>query len=246
MPKQRVTPQRYVHTADFVHERFGGAGASEKRLLRRPLPHEPLPSRTADAIVSDLGDETLVFNLRDQRAHSLNSVASSVWKHLDGGRTVDDLTLRVSEDLGHPVSEATVWETLEMLDGVDLLDGKLEDPDRDHLTRRQALGRLAAAAAGGVMLAPAISTMLSSPASAAAVSGSTCAVADTCQTFTCAGGCACVTTTEGTKVCIVPTCVAPCTTTADCPPGTVCFTLGCCGPATFCVPIAAPGTNCVT
>ena len=30
----------------------------------------------------------------------------------------------------------------------------------------------------------------------------------------------------------------------DCPPGTVCFTLGCRGPSTFGVPIAPTGTNC--
>ena len=82
------------------------------------------------------------------------------------------------------------------------------------------------------------------PMANAQVSAVGCSPPDTCATFTCPGGCACVPTTEGTTVCIVPTCVAPCTTTADCPPGTVCFTLGCCGPATYCVPIAPAGTSC--
>lgn len=64
-----------------------------------------------------------------------------------------------------------------------------------------------------------------------------------CATFSCVGGCACVTTTEAATICVEPTCVSACTTTADCPSGSVCFTLGCCGPATFCVPLctgAAP------
>jgi hypothetical protein len=83
--------------------------------------------------------------------------------------------------------------------------------------------------------------------SAQSLSGSAfCPTADTCSTFSCPGGCACVPTVEGPTVCIVPTCVAPCTTTADCPSGSVCFTLGCCGPATYCVPIATSGTTCLT
>lgn len=67
-----------------------------------------------------------------------------------------------------------------------------------------------------------------------------CTAVDTCATASCNGGSgACVMTTENRLACIVRTCVAPCTTTADCPPTTVCFTLGCCGPATFCVPLIA-------
>lgn len=67
-----------------------------------------------------------------------------------------------------------------------------------------------------------------------------------CATFSCSGGCACVNTVENATVCVVPSCVAACTTTADCPAGTVCFTLGCCGPSTFCVPLIPPGGSCAT
>ena len=78
------------------------------------------------------------------------------------------------------------------------------------------------------------------------ISGDVCPTADTCATFSCPGGCACVPTVNGPTVCIIPTCVAACTTTADCPPGSVCFTLGCCGPATYCVPLATDSDSCVT
>lgn len=108
---------------------------------------------------------------------------------------------------------------------------------RDLLRKTLALGT-----AGYV--APMIVGSVTS-VSAQTLSGSAfCSPADTCSTFTCPGGCACVPTTESQTICIQPSCVSACTTSADCPSGSVCFTLDCCGPATYCVPIAPSGTIC--
>lgn len=206
------------------------------------LPDGALPRAQREGIVAtDLGNEVVLYDSREHHGHCLNPVVAAVWRRLDGSVTMPEMLAHLRNDLDASADEASVWAALHELEEAGLLEPAPAGPAAGEVSRRTLLRQLGAAA----VLVPAISTVVAPPAYAQ-VSGSTCSAPDTCQTFTCAGGCACVPTTEGALVCIVPTCVAPCTTTADCPPGTVCFTLGCCGPATYCVPIATPGTNCQT
>lgn len=201
----------------------------------------PLPRALQDGVLAtDMGDEVVVYDAKQHRGHCLNPSAAVVWRHLDGETSMDELVAHLQQDLGAPAHEDMVWLALKELNKANLLDGPLHVPASRDISRRSMLGRLGA----GAVLLPAISSIVAPPVHAQA-SGVGCPTPDTCATFSCAGGCACVPTTEGATVCIVPTCVAPCTTSADCPPGTVCFTLGCCGPATYCVPIAPAGTNCL-
>jgi hypothetical protein len=202
-------------------------------------------ARMDGLVVKALNDEVLVYDLTRHRAHSLNRAAAAVWRRLDGRTTVRELAARLSEELGSPADEQIVWLALKELDRAHLLDAPLRAPAGQGLSRRQWLGRVGVAAGVSAMLVPTVSSIVA-PHAYAQASPVGCSPPDSCATFTCAGGCACVPTTEGTTVCAVPSCVAACTTTADCPPGTVCFTLGCCGPATFCVPIAPAGTTCAT
>jgi hypothetical protein len=203
----------------------------------------PPRARREGVLASDVGDEVVLYDSKQHRGHCLNRPAAIVWRHLDGQTSIAELVRRLRDELDGPADEAMVWVALEELDRAELLEERLHRPAAGRVSRRQVLRRLGIAAGGGAVVLPAISSILAPPAHAQ-VSAVACGPPDNCQTFTCPGGCACVPTTEGAVVCIVPSCVAPCTTTADCPPGTVCFTLGCCGPATFCVPIAPVGTNC--
>ncbi len=205
----------------------------------------PLPRAHQDGVLAtNVGDEVVVYDSRDHSGHCLNPPAAMVWSHLDGQTSMDEMVARLQKDLDAAANEDVVWLALKELDRAHLLEGPLEIPAARDLSRRSMLRRMGVAAGAGAVLLPVISSIVAPPVHAQA-SAVGCSPADTCQTFTCAGGCACVPTTEGSTVCIVPTCVAPCTTTADCPPGTVCFTLGCCGPATFCVPIAPAGSTCL-
>lgn len=71
----------------------------------------------------------------------------------------------------------------------------------------------------------------------------TCVATCTCPSFTACGtgNCLCVTTTENTSACVIPSCGPPCTSSTDCGPGAVCFqsTDVCCGNGTFCVQLCA-------
>jgi hypothetical protein len=73
------------------------------------------------------------------------------------------------------------------------------------------------------------------------VSGSVCNTLDNCETFSCGGEdtCACVPTVGGPTVCVQPSCVAPCATTQDCPPLSVCIQINCCEDATYCAPLCS-------
>jgi hypothetical protein len=205
-----------------------------------------LPRALHDGVLAtDVGDEIVVYHSKDHRGHCLNRPAAVIWRHLDGRTSMAEMVERLEQELTAPADEDMVWLALKELDRAHLLEGPLELPAERRVSRRSMLQRMGAAAGAGAILLPAISTVVAPPAHAQ-TSAVGCSPPDTCASFTCPGGCACVPTTEGSTVCIVPTCVAPCTTTSDCPPGTVCFTLGCCGPATFCVPIAPAGTNCQT
>ena len=204
-----------------------------------------MPRARQDVLTMDVADEVVVYDQKQHHGHCLNRPAAIVWRHLDGRTSMKDLVARLRKDLDAPADEDMVWLALKELDKAELLEDGCEMPGAHDVSRREALRRFGVAAAGGAVLLPVITSLVAPPVHAQ-VSAVACSPPDSCATFTCPGGCACVPTTEGSTVCIVPTCVAPCTTTADCPAGTVCFTLGCCGPATFCVPIAAAGTNCLT
>lgn len=45
-------------------------------------------ARTRDVVVRTVGDEVLVYDLARHRAHSLNPVATAVWRAWDGARDV--------------------------------------------------------------------------------------------------------------------------------------------------------------
>lgn len=54
------------------------------------------------------------------------------------------------------------------------------------------------------------------------------------------GTCYCNDTTEHVTACVQPVCLTgPCTSSADCPAGSICSTQGCCGPQPFCIPLCA-------
>lgn len=113
---------------------------------------------------------------------------------------------------------------------------------RTGLSRRQMLRRLTLAGAA----IPAIQSV-KTPLAVAAVSAMLCPQPG-CG-FPCPGNpcCACASTTEGANVCVVPTCPFPqtsCSSSSQCPPGTVCVTgivSVCCEIlGSFCIPLCTP------
>ncbi len=116
-------------------------------------------ARHQDVLVHVVDQEAVVYDKTSKKAHRLNETVASVWPLLDGSRSVADLAAELEID------ESVVELTIDTLAQA----GLLADGEALPVTRRQALARVAAAAAVGLML-PAI-TSINAPLAAQAQSG---------------------------------------------------------------------------
>lgn len=126
--------------------------------------------------MEEIGDELLVFDVDRQVAHSLNGVATLVWRACDGSRDAGGIAAACELDLD--VVELTLAE----LANIDVLvDGQ---PEERVVSRRQVLRRgVLTGAAIGVAL-PVIRSVTAPSAALAAGSTLTCGSA-------CTGAAAC-------------------------------------------------------
>src|ERR1700733_15841121 len=72
-------------------------------------------ARTAKLSVRSLAEETLVYDLEQHKAHSLNAAAAFVWRHCDGQTSIEELAGLLQADLGLPYSEELVRLALDQL-----------------------------------------------------------------------------------------------------------------------------------
>lgn len=208
-----------------------------------------LPRARRDGVhTMDVADEVVVYDEREYKGHCLNRSAAMVWRHLHRDVSMPELVAALRAELDPAVDENVVWLAIRELQSVHLLDERVAVPS--GVSRRQLLHRLAVGG-GAVLLLPVISSVVAPPVYAQA-SPLTCTTPATdcdseglgCPTGS-GGVCTCVLTTEGTTVCVQPTCegATACTSSAGCPPGKICVPLGgfCCelGPGA-CIPICAP------
>jgi len=153
-------------------------------------------ARQDDLIVKEFADETLVYDLRRDKAHSLNRIASLIWRHCDGKTSLADLASVAQRELGVPVNETAVQVALEKLSKRRLLETPVDGPsEAERLTRRKVLKALAAAMAMPVVMS------LTAPKAMASVSPThttTTARATTTSATTTSGTTTSGTTTSGT------------------------------------------------
>ena len=117
-------------------------------------------ARTDETLVLEMGDETVVYDLARHRAHCLNVVASLVWRMCDGRTTVDQMTAAVAEANGSPPDPDIVWYALRRLNGAHLLSGTLRREASASTVSRRDLLRRATTAGLGVVLLPAVATIV--------------------------------------------------------------------------------------
>lgn len=205
-----------------------------------------LPRARRDAVLTmDVADEVVVYDERQHRGHCLNQSAAMVWRHLHRDVSMHELVATLRAELDPAVDEKVVWLAIRELQRVHLLEERVAVPS--GVSRRQLLHRLAAGG-GAVLLLPVISSVVAPPVYAQA-SPLTCTTTITdCDGVGegCPAGCVCASTSEGTHVCLEPTCegATACTSSAGCPPGRICVPLGgfCCDlGAGACIPICPPG-----
>jgi hypothetical protein len=122
-------------------------------------------ARKKDLIVEKMEDETLVYDLRNDRAHCLNRTASSVWRSCDGKRNVRQIAQRVSAEFAEQISDDVVQLALGRLSKARLLQDNQSLPTRFQSTRRDVVKHLGKAAA---IALPVITSILAPEAAQAA------------------------------------------------------------------------------
>ncbi len=105
-------------------------------------------ARKEGLIVRVLGEETLVYDLKRDRAHCLNRLAALTWRHCDGKTTVPELISRLEDELPASGKEDLVLSALHQLSQAHLLQENLKKPEAtSRLSRREVMRKLGRVAA---------------------------------------------------------------------------------------------------
>jgi hypothetical protein len=143
--------------------------------------------RTEDLSVKPLEGELLIYDLKADKAHSLNSVAALVYRLADGTLGAAGLAQHVAEQLGVAPAEANAMTemALEQLSQRGLLVDIVERARGEaRMSRRKVLQSLAVAA-----VAVPVIVSLSAPwpvvHASCARQGTSCTLTDCCQGLTC-------------------------------------------------------------
>jgi coenzyme PQQ synthesis protein D (PqqD) len=131
--------------------------------------HVPTARRDG-LIVRELEDETLVYDQQINKAHCLNQTAALVWKHCDGGKTVEEIATLLRGELQAEVDEQIVWLALFELRKRRLLTEKIPGVTRARsgppISRREMAHKVAQA----MVIALPLITTIAAPAPASAAS----------------------------------------------------------------------------
>lgn len=99
-------------------------------------------AREEHLVVRELPEETLVYDLKTDRAHCLNPVAARVWRLCDGKRTVGEVASQLRAEGQSDANEDMVWVALERLGKSRLLRERPVRPGRPpNLARRRVVLR---------------------------------------------------------------------------------------------------------
>ena len=137
------------------------------------LPH----ARTKDLVIRELGDETLIYDLKNDRAHCLNGTAAFIWKSCDGKTTAAKTARDMGKALRVPADTGVVWLALEELERINLLENYKKPGDGNLVSRRALMLKYAPAAL-------ALPLIMSISAPTAAQTGS-CVCPNCCPGFCC-------------------------------------------------------------
>jgi len=137
------------------------------------LPH----ARTKDLVIRELGDETLIYDLANDRAHCLNETAAFIWKSCDGKTTAAKTARDLEKALHVPADTGVVSLALEELRRINLLENYKKPSDERSVSRRDLMLKYAPAA-----LALPVIMSISAPTPAQAAS---CVCTACCPGFRC-------------------------------------------------------------
>lgn len=113
-------------------------------------------ARIEGLVVQEVGEETLVYDLRNNRAHCLNYSAALIWNACDGNRGVDEIAGHVRSTTGERIGLEVVGLALKQLSERDLLTGHESISSVQDL-RRELLKKIGAVSVAAL---PVISSLV--------------------------------------------------------------------------------------
>jgi len=126
--------------------------------------YRPL-ARTSDFVEQASGEDTLIYDLKSNKAICLNESAAIVWKLCDGKRTVSDIAVEVGKQMKSSVNEDFVLLALDQLNSDGLLAEGFEQEARFiGLSRREIIRKIGI---GSLVALPIVSSILAPNAIAA-------------------------------------------------------------------------------
>jgi hypothetical protein len=126
-------------------------------------------ARTEQLIVKEVDDEVLVYDLKNDQAHCLNTTAAIVLRHCDGSKSITDISKAIAAELNATVDESVVCLALHQLKRFKLLENSVAQPMfLMGMNRREVVRRLGIATA---IALPLVTTMLAPNAVEAASCG---------------------------------------------------------------------------
>lgn len=166
-------------------------------------------AREDELVIEEFGDELLIYDSSQKRAHSLGPVAASVWRACDGSADAEALAERLD------LSETEVRHALSELDALELLESRgitvlMSDESSESgagITRRQLTMRSVKAGAAvvavplvySVNVSPAMATLTPIPFQCEVYTVQSCGTSDACGHI--AGCCCCCQGGGSCKTC---------------------------------------------
>jgi hypothetical protein len=145
-------------------------------------------TREIEKLMPEARREGLVYDLKRNKAHCLNSTAALVWEYCDGKTSVTGIARAIEGRTNGPVEEDLVWLGVEQLSKSDLLRERATPPkEASGLSRREVMKRIGLAA---VVALPAVTSIIAPSAAQAAnclPSTSPCTSSAECCSGLCSG-----------------------------------------------------------
>ena len=104
-------------------------------------------ARTHELLVTETGDEVVIYDLKVLTAHRLNATSAFIWKECDGKRTVGEIAMLLGQSGSTSVDERLVWYALKRLRSSGLLEAPYDLPEGVKGLTRERLLKVAGLAA---------------------------------------------------------------------------------------------------
>ena len=82
------------------------------------------PTKIEGLVLTEVGDESIVYDSREGKVHVLNGTGAFIWRLLDGSKTVEDVSAELADQYETDRNNALmdVWEFINNLKKMGLIN----------------------------------------------------------------------------------------------------------------------------